>query len=86
MRSSAFGKNTLSAEVQNISRHGIWLLASGDEYFLPYKQYPWFKAAKLSEIYNVKLLYGMHLFWPDLDVDLELESLKTPDRYSLIYK
>jgi hypothetical protein len=86
MRSSALGKSTSPAEVQDISRNGIWLLILGREYFLPYAEYPWFKEAKLSEIYNLELLHGTHLHWSDLDVDLELESLQQPERYPLVYK
>ena len=86
MRSPAPGKNTLSAEVQDISRNGIWLLIRGKEYFLAYADYPWFKEAKLAAIYNLKLLHGTHLHWPDLDVDLELDSLQQPGKYPLVCK
>ena len=86
MRSSALGKSTSSAEVQDISRNGIWLFVQGKEYFLAYTGYPWFKEAKLAEIYNLKLLHGTHLHWPDLDIDLELESLQQPEKYPLSYK
>ena len=86
MRSLAPGKNTSSAEVQGISRNGIWLFVGGKEYFLTYVDYPWFKDAKLSEIYNLKSLHGTHLYWPDLDVDLELMSLQQPEKYPLVYK
>ena len=86
MRSSAPGKNTSPAEVQDISRNGVWLLVQGKEYFLAYADHPWFKEAKLAEIYNLKLIHGTHLYWSDLDVDLELESLQQPERYPLVYK
>ena len=86
MKSSATGKSTSDAEVQDITRHGIWLLAKGREYFLPYDQFPWFKNAKVAEAYNVRLLHGMHLHWPDLDVDLELAALDQPKKYPLTYK
>lgn len=86
MRSSAPGKNTLPAEVLDISRNGIWLLVQGKEYFLAHADYPWFKESKLAAIYNLKLLHGTHLHWPDLDVDLELESLRQPGKYPLVYK
>lgn len=80
------GKNILSIEVLNISRHGMWLFANGHEYFLSFKDYPWFKKASVSSIYNVKCLFGVHLYWPDIDVDLELDSLSNPLKYSLVYK
>ena len=80
MRSSALEKSASPAEVQDISRNGIWLFVQGKEYFLAYADHPWFKEAKLAEIHNLKLLHGTHLYWPDLDVDLELESLQQPER------
>jgi len=63
----------------------VWLFVNGGEYFLPYKNYPWFESAKVSEIYNLEFLHGHHLYWPDLDVELELESLESPENYPLIY-
>jgi hypothetical protein len=28
-------------------------------------------------------LHGYHLYWPDLDVDLEIDNLKNPEKYPL---
>jgi len=86
MKSIKLGTNTSVAEVSNISAHGFWLLIQNREYFLPFDEYPWFKNAKISQILNVKLNHDHHLHWPDLDVDLELESLAKPTKYPLIYK
>jgi hypothetical protein len=86
MKLSALGKSTSQVEIQEISKHGIWIYVKGREYFLSYKDYPWFKEAKISEVYNVQLLHGMHLHWPDLDVDLELEALQYPEKYPLSYR
>ena len=86
MRSSVLGKNTSQVEVQDISRHGIWLYAKGREFLLPFKDYPWFQDARISSVYNVKLLHSSHLYWPDLDVDLDIESLEHPDEYPLVAK
>ncbi len=86
MKSQKLGKNISEVEIENISINGIWLYVSGKEYFLPYEEYPWFKDAKVAEIYNLELLPGGHLHWPDLDIDLELESLKNPGKYPLVYK
>jgi hypothetical protein len=33
----------------------------------------------------VELLHGFHLHWPELDVDLELQSLQAPDQFPLVY-
>jgi len=29
------------------------------------------------------LLHGFHLYWPDLDVDLEIDNLENPEKYPL---
>jgi hypothetical protein len=80
------GKPTLGAEVTHISKHGLWVLVGEKEYLLTHEDFPWFADGKISEASNVELLHGTHLRWPDLDVDIELESLKYPDRYPLVYK
>lgn len=73
-------------EVLNISIHGFWFYVKGKEYFMSYEQYPWFKNARIKEIFNVNLLHSEHLYWPDLDVDLEIEAIEHPEKYPLIAK
>ena len=84
MKSQQPGSSTLEAEVTNVSRHGLWVLAQDREYFLPYDKFPWFKDARLSEILGVELLHGFHLHWPALDVDLEIASLENPAGFPLV--
>ena len=86
MRFIEHGASTSRFEVVNISPHGFWLYVKGREYFLPYKDFPWFKRARLSEIQGVRLLHSRILRWEDLDVDLALESLEHPDRYPLKFR
>jgi hypothetical protein len=83
-RSSALGASTSLVEVTNISTHGLWILVREREYFLPFDNYPWFRDATVRAITRVELLHESHLHWPDLDVDLELDSLDHPDRYPLV--
>jgi hypothetical protein len=80
------GANTSRVEVGNIDRHGLWLLVEDQEYFLPYEDFPWFRKATVDQILNVELLHGDHLHWPDLDVDLSLDSLAQPELFPLIYE
>jgi hypothetical protein len=70
-------------EVTNISRHGLWLLLDDRELFLSFEEFPWFAAAPVSGILHVERPQPHHLYWPDLDVDLALESIEDPDRYPL---
>jgi hypothetical protein len=89
MKSTKHGKNTSAAnavEVSHISVHGFWILAGQREYFVDFDHNPWFKNATVRQILDVRLQHGHHLHWPDLDVDLELESLVEPGKYPLIYK
>ena len=75
----------LKAEVTQISTHGIWLLARGIEYFLPFQEFPWFEDATVVQIHNVQLLHGFHLRWPDIDVDLDINSFNNLEKYPLVY-
>jgi len=56
------------------------------EYFLSYAAFPYFKDQTVRSIQNVHLLHGYHLYWPDLDVDLEIDNLEYPEKYPLISK
>ena len=86
MQSQQLGENTSQVEVLNISKHGFWLLVHGEELFLPFDEFPWFRDARVGDILNVELLSLDHLYWPDLDVDLEVEAIKSPEKYPLIYR
>ena len=84
MRSTSPGRRTSEVEVTNVSRHGIWLLLRGREIFLPYDNFPWFRQASMHELFNVTLPQPHHLYWPDLDVDLHVDSIEHPQRYPLV--
>ncbi len=82
MRSLKHGRHIL-VSVENITPLGIWLFVREKEYFLSYKTYPYFREQRLSSIQNVQLLHGYHLYWPELDVDLEIDNLEHPEKYPL---
>lgn len=86
MKSKAHGASTSDIEVTNISKHGFWLLVDETEVFLPFGQFPWFEKASVSAILNVKRPQPHHLYWPDLDVDLALESIEHPEKFPLVAK
>jgi len=85
MKSLKHGKGT-SVSVENITPFGIWLYIKGKEYFLIYKDYPYFKDQTLNSIQNVEFLHGFHLYWPDLDVDLEIDNFEHPEKYPLKFE
>ena len=84
MKSSLRGAATSDVEIANIDAHGIWVHVKDKEYFLPYTEFPWFKAARVNQILEVELHHGHHLHWPSLDVDLSLDALENPERYPLV--
>jgi hypothetical protein len=86
MKSRALGISTLAVEVTNISKHGLWILIGEEELFLPFVEFPWFKDAPLPAIMNVEQPALGSLYWPLLDVDLTLESIRHPKKYPLISK
>src|SRR5262249_41630810 len=84
MKSARRGMPTSEVEVTNVSCHGFWLLIRDHEVFLPFEQFPWFKDAPLGRILSVQLPHPHHLYWPDLDVDIAVESIDHPERYPLV--
>lgn len=87
MRSKKPGKNSSRnvPEILDLSPHGMWLLVRKKEYFLDYERYPWFQDAKIRELRAVELSgLGSGLYWPELDIDVELDALENPERYPLI--
>jgi len=71
-------------EVTNVSIHGLWLLYDGEEHFLPFDDFPWFRDAPVGSIFNVEQPHPGHLYWPDLDVDLGIATIKSPQDYPLV--
>ena len=84
MKSSAHGKSTSTVEVTNISPHGFWLLVDRRELFLPFSEFPWFADATIRQLTQVERPMPDHLYWPELDVDLHLESIENPERFPLV--
>lgn len=71
-------------EVSHISQHGISLSLRDRELFLSYQDFPCFENAPVSAILNVQLPQPHHLYWPDLDIDLSVESIEHPERFPLV--
>ena len=67
----------------NISPTGFWVLLDGRELFLPFADFPWFRSATVGQITNVRRPSPHHLHWPDLDVDLAMDSIEHPRAFSL---
>ena len=82
-KSGKLGQNT-SAEISNVSTTGFWLLIADKEGFFPFEKFPWFRQARIRELMNVELQSPNHLYWPDLDVDLSVESIDHPELFPFV--
>lgn len=83
MSSSTHGIRTSETEITHISSHGVWLLSNGRELFLAYDDFPWFKDAAVGKIIDVQEVSPGHFFWPQLDIDLGIESIENPEKFPL---
>jgi len=84
MRSAPRGDGASPVEVSGISPHGIWLFLGDREAFLPFADFPWFRDASVADVLHVERPQPHHLYWPNLDVDLAVESILNPERFPLI--
>jgi len=84
MKSVAPGPSTSPVEVTNVSTHGFWLFIGEREMFVAFRDFPWFREASIRAITRVELPSPHHLYWPELDVDLAVESIEHPEKYPLV--
>lgn len=78
------GTATLVAEVTHISQNGLWVLLEDEELLLTYEQFPWLCKATIDQVSHVERPTRDHLYWPDLDVDLSVESIRKPSAFPLV--
>ena len=78
------GTNTLAVEVTHISRHGFWLLLGDEELLVPFPEFPWFRRATIEQLSDIEWPTPDHLYWPQLDIDLSVESIRHPERFPLV--
>ena len=78
------GTNTSAAEVTHVSKHGFWLLLGNEELLLPFESFPWFRQATIEQLSQVEWPSKNHVYWPQLDVDLAVESIRNPAAFPLV--
>jgi hypothetical protein len=68
-----------------VEKDGFWLLTDAGEFFVSLEQYPAFKKATIQQIFRFRERFG-DFHWDELDIDIELDALKYPERYPLKFK
>ncbi|MBI5619192.1 MAG: DUF2442 domain-containing protein [Gammaproteobacteria bacterium] len=86
MHSRPLGTPASAVEVRNVSPHGLWLLAGVEELFLSFDDFPWFRDAAVGKVAHVPEPSPGHYYWPDLDIDLGIETIRHPERFPLMAK
>jgi hypothetical protein len=62
------------------------MLYRAKEYFLAFEAFPWFRNAPVNLVFHVVEEAPEHLRWPELDVDLSLDSINYPGAFPLVYE
>ena len=75
------GTDTSVPEVTHVSQHGLWLLHGDEELLLPFNKFPWFRQATIEQLSQIQRPTNDHLYWPMLDIDLSVTSLREPDAF-----
>ena len=80
------GTSTSVAEVSRVSKNGFWLLLDAEELPVPFTEFPWFRQATVEQLCDVQWPSPDHLYWPQLDIDLSVESIRNPAAFPLFAK
>ena len=80
------GVPTSEIEVTLASNKGFWLLLDAEELFVPFSDFPWFKRATIEAVTTIEKPSSNHLYWPLLDIDLSVESIRNPGAFPLLSK
>jgi hypothetical protein len=79
------GTDISQVEILGVSKHGFWLLLDEeDELFVSLSEFPWFRKASIEQLFHVERPLPYHLIWPELDVDLHVDSIRHPEKFPLI--
>ena len=66
------------------SDKGFCLLLGDEELFVFYEEFPWFKKATMEQISSIEWPTPDHLYWPLMDIDLSVESIRDPGKFPLV--
>ncbi len=78
------GTTTSGVEVTDVSTHGLSLRVDEEQLTLAFSDFPWFQRATATQLNDIQRPSSDHLYWPQLDIDLALESIRKPDHFPLV--
>ena len=84
MKSAGPGPDTSRVEASNVTADGFCLRLGDEELLVTFAEFPWFRQATVAELERVERPAPDHLYWPALDIDLAVESIRHPERFPLV--
>ena len=79
------GTDISQVEILGISKYGFWLfLDEEDELFVSFSEFSWFRKSSIEQLFHVERPLPPHLHWPELDIDLHVDSIRHPEKFPLI--
>ncbi|MHB8493908.1 MAG: DUF2442 domain-containing protein [Casimicrobiaceae bacterium] len=84
VKSTASGTSISDVEVTNVPANGFWVLVGSEELHLPFALFSWFRDAPVIKLSHVTRPSPDHLYWPELDIDPAVDSIRHPDRFPLV--
>lgn len=68
----------------DVTAHGFWVDLGNEKLYAAYADFPWFAGATLAQLDDVQRPSTDHLYWPALDIDLSVASLRDPAVFPLV--
>jgi len=73
-----------SVEIAEVTAQGSLLRIGDEAWFVAFAAFPWFGKAAPDRLLHVDRPATHHLRWPELDIDLDVDSPRHPERYPLV--
>ena len=80
------GASASGVKVTHVSQHGFRLILNDEELLVPFAEFPWFKDVSIEQLSKVESPTNNHLYWPQLDIDICVDSIRNPKAFPLISK
>jgi hypothetical protein len=84
MKSAGPEPGTSRVEISDVTAKGFRLRLGDEKLNVSFTEFPWFRKATVAELNCVECPSPDHLYWPSLDIDLAVESIRHPERFPLV--
>lgn len=77
----------MATNAVTVERRGdsVLLTVLGESFLLDPVRYPWFVGLDEATLQDVDFWFEHHVHWEGPDIDLDLDALRHPEKYPLIF-